>query len=127
MVQTYGQPLRDLITINVIKNQLNKTVHQNFCKHITGITRSTSNLTCTAKLGRYPLKIATDLKVLNFYSHIIKQKDENMLNQALALEKNAAIQYNKLANLFTRCLEDVELIINTIKNTSNRLQLVLRF
>ena len=41
-------------------------VHLNFCKHILGVNRSTANLLCRAELGRRPIKLVIDLKILQF-------------------------------------------------------------
>ena len=43
--------------------------HLNFIKHILGVNRSTNNLICRAELGRYPLSIEINTKIINFYRH----------------------------------------------------------
>ena len=45
-------------------------VHHNFIKHILGVNRSTNNLICRADLGRYPLSIEINTKIINFYRHV---------------------------------------------------------
>ena len=43
--------------------------HLNFIKHILEVNRSTNNLICTAELGRYPLSIGINTRIINFYRH----------------------------------------------------------
>ena len=45
-----------------------KQVHLRYCKHLLGVNKSTINLLCRAELGRRPIKLITDLKVINFYN-----------------------------------------------------------
>ena len=54
-------------------------VHLNFFKHILGVNRSTTNLPCRAELGRRPIKLVIDLKIVQFFKHCLKLKADRDL------------------------------------------------
>ena len=47
-----------------------KKVHLQFCKHILGVSRSTMNNMIRAELGRYPLLIDVQTRIIEFIKHI---------------------------------------------------------
>ena len=45
-----------------------------FCKHILGVHRKTTNIAVLSKLGVYPLKIDTKLKMMMYLTNLREQK-----------------------------------------------------
>ena len=72
-ILTYGSEIRAL-NATLDHNKWDKTsteeAHLNFIKHILGVNRSTNNLICRAELGRYPLSIEINTKIINFHRHV---------------------------------------------------------
>ena len=62
--------------------------HLNFIKHILGVNRSTNNLICRAELGRYPLSIEINTKIINFYRHAKAMPIDSIVHQSYLLDKN---------------------------------------
>ena len=62
--------------------------HLNFIKHILGVNRSTNNLICRAELGRYPLSIEINTKIINFYRHAKAMPVDSIVHQSYLLDKN---------------------------------------
>ena len=62
--------------------------HLQFCKHILGINRSSTNHSTQYKTGRYPLKSHKDYKVLAFHKHILSMPQDSIIYQALLMDKN---------------------------------------
>ena len=56
-------------------------VHLNFYKHISGVIRSTTNLLCRAELGRRPIKLVIDLKILQLFKHCLRLNDEKVVKE----------------------------------------------
>ena len=56
-------------------------VHLNFCKHILGVNRSTTNLLCCAELGRRPFRVVIDLKILQFFKHCLKLSNNKVVKK----------------------------------------------
>ena len=61
-------------------------VHLKFCKHISGVNRSTSNILVRGEVGRMPLKTAADTKIVQYYKHLINSENK-LVHQALQLER----------------------------------------
>ena len=51
-----------------------ESVHLQFCKHILGVNRSTSNILVRGELGRYPLKVTIDTRIIQTYKHFFQLK-----------------------------------------------------
>ena len=60
-----------------------------FVKHILGINRSVNNLLCRAELGRYPISIEINHKILNFYKHIRELPRDSIAYQAYVIDDTA--------------------------------------
>ena len=45
-------------------------VHLNFCKHLLGVNRSTTNILVRGQLGRYPLKLNIENRIKSFFDHV---------------------------------------------------------
>ena len=66
-------------------------VHLIFLKHMLEVNRSTAILLCRAELGRKPIKLLIDLKILQFFKHCLKLSSDKVEKEAL-----------KLTEIFTR-------------------------
>ena len=62
--------------------------HLNLIKHILRVNRSTNNLICRAELGRYPLSIEINSKIINFYKHVKAMPVDSIVQQLYMLNKN---------------------------------------
>ena len=58
-------------------------------KHILGINRSVNDLLCQAELGRYPISIEINHKILNFYKHIRELPRDSIAYQAYVIDDTA--------------------------------------
>ena len=72
--------------------------HLNFIKHILGVNRSTNNLICRAELGRYPLSIEINTKIINFYRHAKAMPVDSIVHQSYLPDNN--ISQGHLTTLF---------------------------
>ena len=57
-------------------------VHLNFCKHILGVNRSTTNILVRGELGRYPLKLNVENRIKSFFDHVKKAPEDSLIYQA---------------------------------------------
>ena len=91
-ILTYGSEIWTLnSTLNDDKWDISSTerTHFNFVKHILGINRSVNNLLCRAELGRYPISIEINHKILNFYRHIRGLPRDSIAYQAYVIDDTA--------------------------------------
>ena len=58
-------------------------MYLNFCKHILGVNRSTTNYLCRVELGRRPIRLVIDLKILQFLKHCLKLSNDKVVKKAL--------------------------------------------
>ena len=61
--------------------------HQNFLKHILGVNRSTNNIICRAELGRYPVGINVNTRIINFYKHVRNMPKDTTIQQTYFLDE----------------------------------------
>ena len=54
----------------------------NFCKHILGVNRSTTNILVRGELGRYPLKLNVENRIKSFFDHVKKAPEDSLIYQA---------------------------------------------
>ena len=88
-ILTYGSEIWALNpTLDDDKWDISSTerIHLNFVKHILGINRSVNNLLCRAELGRYPISIEINHKILNFYKHIRELPRDSIAYQAYVID-----------------------------------------
>ena len=88
-ILTYGSEIWTLnSTFDDDKWDISSTepTHLNFVKHILGISRSVNSLLCRAELGRYPISIEINLKILNFYQHIRELPRDSIAYQAYVID-----------------------------------------
>ena len=86
-------------------------VHLNFCKHILGVNRSTTNLLCRAELGHRPIKLVVDLKIFQFLKHCLKLSDEKLVKEALKANKDLYMKHDTI-KLFSKYISDIETIFD---------------
>ena len=61
--------------------------HLNFLKHILGVNRSTNNIICRAELGRYPVGIDINTRIINFHKHVRNMPKNTIIQQTYLLDK----------------------------------------
>ena len=61
--------------------------HLNFCKHLPGVNRSTTNIMWRAEFGRRPLKLVTDLRVLNYKKHSLSLLIDDLARLAMHMNE----------------------------------------
>ena len=62
--------------------------HLQFCEHILGINRSSTNHLTRQETGRYPIKSHIDYRILIFHKHILSMPQDAAVYQALLMDKN---------------------------------------
>ena len=67
--------------------------------HILGVNRSTNNILCRAELGRYPINIHINSKIINFYKHVKSKPNETIVHQAYLLDKQLSQRYIETGTL----------------------------
>ena len=85
-------------------------VHLNFYKHILGDSRSTTNLG-HAELGRRPIKLIIDLKILQFFKHCSKLSDDKMVKEALKADGDLYTKHDTM-KLFSKYISDTETVFH---------------
>ena len=63
-------------------------VHLNFIKHILGVNRSANNNLCRAELGRYPISIDINYKIINFFRHMQNMAKDTVIHQTLITDNS---------------------------------------
>ena len=61
--------------------------HLNFLKHILGVNRSTNNIICRAELGRYPVSIDINTRIIKFYKHVRNMPKDTIIHQTYLLDE----------------------------------------
>ena len=65
----FGVPLRNQILSRGTAPQLKKT-HLQFCKRYLEVHNKASNIACRAELGKFPLIIDINKKLLNYLNYL---------------------------------------------------------
>ena len=86
-------------------------VSLNFCKRILGVNRSITNLPCRAELGRRPIKLVIDLKILQFFKHCLKLSNNEVVKEALKTDKDLYIKHDTI-KLSSKYVSDIETIFD---------------
>ena len=86
-------------------------MHLNFCKHILGVNRSTTNLLCGAELGRISIRLVISLKLLQLFKHCLKLGDDKVVRDALKADKDLHTKHDTI-NLFSEYISDTETIFD---------------
>ena len=89
-ILTYGSEAWAL-HLTLDHDKWNKTTtegtHLNFLKHILGIDRSTNTIICRAELGRYPVSIDINTRIINFYKHVRNMPKDTIIHQTYLLDE----------------------------------------
>ena len=86
-------------------------VHLNACKHILGVNRATTNLLCHAELGRRPIKLVIDLKILQLFKHCLTLSDDKVVKEALKADEDLCTKHDTI-KLFSKYISDTETIFD---------------
>ena len=86
-------------------------VHLNFCKHILGVNRSTTNLLCRAELGRRPIKLVIDLNILQFFKHCLKLSNDKVVKEALKADGDLYTKHDTI-KLFSKYISDTDTVFD---------------
>ena len=62
--------------------------HLDFIRHILGTNRSVNNLMCRAELGRCPLCIEINCRVVNFYKHVKEMPKDSIVYQTFLIDNS---------------------------------------
>ena len=73
----FGVPMLNQISSPGTALQLKKT-HVQFCTRYLEVHNKASNIACRAELGKFPLIIDINEKILNYLSYL-QEKDENSI------------------------------------------------
>ena len=79
-----------------------------------GIKKKSSNLAARSELGRFPIKIPIDQKILNYFIHLNSLDDNSLCKQALNLSHNFSANhktfYSGIQTLLTEHNLPIEII-----------------
>ena len=67
-------------------------VHLKFCKYYLGVNRKAVNDACRADLGRLPLKLVIEKRILSYLLHLQSLDTENLASKAYKLSVSLAMQ-----------------------------------
>ena len=56
-----------------------------FCKRYLEVNQNASNIACTAKLGRLPLNVTINQKILKYILYIQSKDEESLVKQAFSM------------------------------------------
>ena len=71
----FGVPLR---------NQILKT-HLQFCKRYLEVHNKASNVACRAELGKFPVIIDINKKILNYLNYLREKEESSIVKQSLKI------------------------------------------
>ena len=63
--------------------------HLDFLRHILGVNRSVNNLLCRAEVGKFPINIEINYKIINFYNLIRDLPEHNIAHQTYIMDNEA--------------------------------------
>ena len=61
-------------------SQIEKT-HLQFCKRYLEVSNKASNMACRAELGRFPLIIAINQKIINYFLYLHNKGNDSIVKQ----------------------------------------------
>ena len=59
--------------------------HLQFCKRYLLVHNKASNIACRAELGKFPMIIDIDKKILNYLGYLIRKDEDSIVKQALQI------------------------------------------
>ena len=65
--------------------QLKKKIHLQFCKRYLQVHNKASNIACRAELGKFPMIIDINKKILNYLDYLIGKDEDSIVKQALQI------------------------------------------
>ena len=76
-------------------------VQLQFCKRYLEINNKTSNLACRAELGRFPLILTINQKILNYILYLKSKNDDSIMKQIflISLDFHSIKETNFYSNL----------------------------
>ena len=93
----------NIITEDFIKSKFDdklEMVHTKFCKFVLNTTKFASNHAIRAELGRYPLNITINTKLIKYWHRLENLKDNLLLQEAyLTCKENKHGWYTDIVNL----------------------------
>ena len=88
MIVTYNSEIWGVYTKPQFKawdsSQIEKT-HLQFCKRYLEVSNKASNITCKAELGRFPLNIAINQRILNYMLYLKNKKEDSFVKQSFLM------------------------------------------
>ena len=69
-------------------NSAIEKIHLKFCKRYLEVNNKTSNLACGAELGRLPLIVPINQKIMKYFVYLNNKNNSSIVKQALLMSKN---------------------------------------
>ena len=85
------------------KHNIEKT-HLHFCKTFLGVNKKASNIGCRAEMGRFPIKIDIDTKILKYRIHLDSLDDNKIVKQAFLMSRALSDSRHKRFHSYIRGL-----------------------
>ena len=63
-------------------------IHLQFCKRYFGVNNEASNVACRAELGRLPLIIPINQKIMKYFVHLNNKDNDSIVKQSFLMSKN---------------------------------------
>jgi len=63
-------------------------IHLKFCKHYLEVNNKASNVACRAELGRLPLIIPINQKIINHFVYLNNKDNDSIIKQSFLMSKN---------------------------------------
>ena len=103
------------------KNPIEKA-HLRYCKLFLGVNKKAINIACRREMGKYPLKLAIDKKIIKYYTRLNNLPDTAIAKQALNISKQlqqtgASSYVSEISKLIDN-IEDININISTISTSS---------
>ena len=90
------------------ENSENEKVLLRFCKHILGVHRNATNCVVLSELGVYPLKIDSQVSMINFFLYLRGNKNEILAELIPEMERidSEWLAYTKA--IITECIPSID-------------------
>ena len=69
-------------------------IHLQFCKRYLEVNNKASNLACRAELGRLPLIIPINQKIMKYFVYLKNKGDDSIVKQSFLMSKNRHLVNN---------------------------------
>ena len=81
-------------------------VHLKFCKRYLEVNNKASNLACRAELGRLPLIVLINQKIMKYFFYLNNKNNSSIVKQALLMSKNFHFINN--SGFYSNCMNMIE-------------------